>query len=92
MVVTTASEPGLAAARRGRKATAEGTAAYAVGRSAPYGEWLLFDVPPGGTEDLDESMMAGAAVKQAAGKVKDALTGDDDETTERRTGAGAETP
>lgn len=75
-----------------RKATAESTAAYVVGRSAPYAERLLFDVPPGGTADLDESMMAGAAAKQAAGKVKDALTGGDDEATERRTGAGEETP
>ena len=74
-----------------RKATAENTAAYAAGRSAPYAERLLFDVPPGGTEDLDESMMAGAAVKQAVGKLKDVVTGGGDEATERRTGAGAET-
>lgn len=72
-----------------REAIAENTVAYSMGRSAPYAERMLFDVPPGGTEDLDETMIVGAAVKQAAGKLKDVVTGDGDEATERRTGAGA---
>lgn len=75
-----------------REATAENTSAYAIGRSAPYAERLLFDVPPGGTEDLDESMIGAAAAKQVVGKLKDAVTGGDDEATDRRTGAGGETP
>ena len=75
-----------------REATAHNTVAYSMGRSAPYAERLLFDAPQGGTEDLDEAMIAGAVVKQAAGKLKDLVTGGDDEATERRTGAGAETP
>jgi hypothetical protein len=37
-------------------------------------------------------MIAGAVVKQAAGKLKDLVTGGGDEATDRRTGAGAETP
>ncbi len=73
-----------------REAIAQNTVAYSMGRSAPYAERMLFDVPPGGTEDLDESMIAGAIVKQAAGKVKDVVTRGEDEATERRTGAGAE--
>ncbi len=74
-----------------RDAIAQSTVAYSMGRSAPYAERLLFDVPPGGTEDLDEARIAGAVVKQAAGKLKDVVTGGGDEATERRTGAGAET-
>ncbi|MBW3556747.1 MAG: hypothetical protein KY454_07405 [Actinobacteria bacterium] len=53
---------------------------------------MLFGVPPGGAEDLDESLIAGAVVKQASGKVKDVGTRGDDEATERRTVAGAESP
>ena len=75
-----------------REAIAQNTVAYSMGRSAPYAERMLFDIPPGGTEDLDESMIAGAVVRQAAGKLKDVLTRGDEEATERRTGAGAETP
>ncbi len=69
-----------------REATAHNTVAYSMGRSAPYAERLLFDVPPGGTEDLDEAMIAGAVVTQAAGKLKDLVTGGGDEATDRRTG------
>ncbi len=52
-------------------------------------ERMLFDVPPGGTEDLDESMIGGAIVKQAAGKVKDVVTRGDDEATDRRTASAS---
>ena len=73
-----------------REVTAQNTVAYATGRNAPYAERLLFDVPQGGTHDLDESMLSGALLQQAGGKVKDVLTGGDEEATERRTGTGAE--
>ncbi len=59
-----------------------------MGRNAPYAERLLFEVPPGGTEDLDTSMISGAILQQAAGKVKDVLTGSREEATDRRTGPG----
>ena len=72
-----------------RKTSTENTVAYNLGRAAPYAERLLFEVPRGGTEDLDESMIGGALVQQAAGKLKDVLTGGHEEATERRTGPGA---
>ncbi len=50
-----------------REATAQNTIAYATGRSSPYTERILFDLPQGGTQDLDESMISGAVVQQAAG-------------------------
>lgn len=59
-----------------RKFYAESLAAYAMGRSAPYAEGFLFPLPAGGTADPDESMMAGAAARQLAGKIKDTLTGE----------------
>ena len=58
-----------------RKVYAENMAAYTVGRPAPYAERFLFPLPQQGTEDPDESMMAGAMARQAVGKVKDLLTG-----------------
>jgi hypothetical protein len=58
-----------------RKTFAENAAAYTMGRPAPYAERLQFAVPQGGTQDPDESMMAGAMARQAVGKVKDLLTG-----------------
>jgi hypothetical protein len=70
-----------------RKTSTENTVAYNLGRSAPYAERLLFDVPHGGTEDLDESMLAGATARQLAGKVKDMVTGHKEEPTDRRTGS-----
>ncbi len=55
-------------------------------------ERLLFDVPEGGTQDLDESMIRGAVAQQAAGKLKDAVGGRGEEATDRRTGGSAPTP
>jgi hypothetical protein len=55
-------------------------------RNAPYAERLLFEVPQGGTEDLDESHIAGAIAQQAAGKVKDVVTGPEEPTDRRSTG------
>ena len=72
-----------------RETSAQNTVAYNMGRAAPYAERLLFEVPQGGTEDLDESMIGGAIVQQTAGKIKDVLTGDKKEATERRTGPEA---
>jgi len=68
-----------------RKTAAENTVAYNLGRSAPYAERLLFDVPDGGTEDLDHSMISGSILRQTGGKIKDSVTGVETEATERRT-------
>jgi hypothetical protein len=69
-----------------RKTSAENTVAYNLGRAAPYAERLLFDVPAGGTADLDHSMIAGPVLHQASGKIKDTLSGDKREATDRLTG------
>ncbi|MFN2483521.1 MAG: hypothetical protein ABR509_01100 [Candidatus Limnocylindria bacterium] len=68
-----------------RETSEQNTVAYNLGREAPYAERLLFDVPRGGTEDLDATTMAPALLQQMAGKVKDVVTGGE-EATERRTG------
>jgi hypothetical protein len=60
-----------------RKAYADAMMAYTMGRPAPYAERLQFPVATGGTEDLDEDMGISPVVRQAAGKVKDMLTGHD---------------
>ena len=70
-----------------REATAQNTVAYATGRNAPYAERLLFELPHGDTHDLDESMISGSIAQQAAGKVKDLLTGGGEEAVERRSGS-----
>jgi hypothetical protein len=67
-----------------RHTSEQNTVAYNLGREAPYVERLLFEVPQGGTEDLDESHLAGAVLQQTAGKLKDAVTGGE-EATDRRT-------
>jgi hypothetical protein len=72
-----------------RETSTQNTVAYNLGRAAPYAERLLFQVPQGGTEDLDKSMISGAIVQQTAGKIKDVLTGGDEEATERPTGPDA---
>jgi hypothetical protein len=71
-----------------REISTQNTVAYNLGRKAPYAERLLFDVPQGGTEDLDEGMIRRAVLPQAAGKLKDLVTGSDQEATDRRTGPG----
>ncbi len=50
----------------------------------PYAERLLFPVMNGGTEDPDEGMGMMPMMKQAAGKVKDVITGNEHEPTSRR--------
>lgn len=72
-----------------RKTSEENTVAYNLGRNAPYAERLLFELPEDGTEDLDENKVGDDIVKQAAGKIKDVVTGQKEEaTTDRRTGSG----
>src|SRR4051812_42229424 len=59
-----------------RETSSQETVAWNLGRSAPFAERLQFDVPDGGTEDLDKPTIGRAIVRQTAGKVKDLLTGD----------------
>jgi hypothetical protein len=68
-----------------RETAVESTVAYNLGRCAPYAERLLFEVPMGGTEDLDKSMLSGPLLRQVGGKIKDVLTGRKREATVRRT-------
>jgi hypothetical protein len=56
-----------------RRVAVENTVAYNLGRSAPYAERLLFEVPQGGTEDLDHSEISGAILRQTGGKIKDMI-------------------
>jgi hypothetical protein len=69
---------GTKSVEEAREVYAENMAAYTMGRPAPYAERFLFAVPQGGTQDLDESMMAGAMARQAVGKVRDLLTGSEE--------------
>ena len=69
-----------------RHTSEQNTVAYNAGRAAPYAERLLFEVPQGGTEELDESHLSGAVLQQTAGKLKDVVTGGPrEEATDRRT-------
>jgi hypothetical protein len=56
-----------------RHISEQSTVAYNLGRDAPYAERLLFEVPQGGTEDLDDGHLSGAVLQQTAGKLKDAV-------------------
>ncbi len=56
-----------------RKIYAEQMAAYTTGRDAPYAERLRFDVAEGGTQDPDETMMAGAMAHQVGEKLREAI-------------------
>ncbi len=63
-----------------REIYAEKIASYGMGRPTPYCEALQFAPPAGPTADLDEAVMsAGDMARQAAGKVKDAISGTDRE-------------
>jgi hypothetical protein len=57
-----------------RQHYAEQASAYVLGREAPYAERLLFDVPQGGTADLDESIIAEPMARQMAEKMKDLIS------------------
>jgi hypothetical protein len=69
-----------------RQTSTENTVAYNLGRAAPYAERLLFDVPDGDTADLDHSMISGPILHQTGGKIRDAVSGDRKEATDRLTG------
>src|SRR5918911_5038408 len=64
-----------------REISQQNTVAYNMGRAAPYAERILFEVPQGGTEDLDRSAISGAVVQQTGGKIKDVVTGREEEAT-----------
>ncbi len=49
--------------------------AFMMNRPAPYAEKLQFQVPQGDTADLDQTMMAGPMMDQAAEKVQDKFGG-----------------
>ncbi len=69
---------GMRSVEAAREVYAENMAAYTMGRPAPYAEQFLFPVPQGGTEDPDEGMGVGPMARQAAGKLKDLLTGSEE--------------
>ncbi|WP_116047081.1 hypothetical protein [Amycolatopsis palatopharyngis] len=50
---------------------ADTAAAYAMGRSAPYAEKLLFSPPTGDTADRDEAILASSMRHQMTEKMKD---------------------
>ncbi|MBW3589800.1 MAG: hypothetical protein KY429_10310 [Actinobacteria bacterium] len=56
-----------------RKIYADEASAYVMDRRAPYTKELLFDVPQGGKEDLDKSIIAAPMAKQMAEKMEDVL-------------------
>ena len=68
-----------------RKISCENTVAYNLGRKAPYAERLLFEPPKSGTEDLDKSEISGPVLHQAGGKIRDIVSGDEEEATGRLT-------
>ncbi len=70
---------GKTSVEEARKIYAETMAGFTLGRAAPRAERFQFAVPQGGTEDPDESMIGGAIVRQTLGKVKDLLTGSEEE-------------
>lgn len=70
-----------------REISSQNTVAYNLGRSAPYAERLLFEVPHGGTEDMDHSTITGALLQQGLGKIKDIVTRHAEEATDRKSGA-----
>jgi hypothetical protein len=57
-----------------RRFYADTASAYAMGRSAPYAEGLLFEPAEEGVGDADEAMIAGSMARQTVEKVKDVVT------------------
>jgi len=73
---------GTATVDEARKTLGEIMVAYTLGRSAPYAEGLQFAVPDGETEDEDERVIGAAILgQQTAGKVKDLVTGNNEESS-----------
>jgi hypothetical protein len=61
-------------AERAREVYTETAAAYVVSRSAPLAEGFQFELPQEQTNDPDETTIAGAMLRQTAGKVKDMVS------------------
>jgi hypothetical protein len=61
-------------AEQAREVYTETAAAYVVSRSAPLAEGFQFQLAQEQTNDTDTTTIAGAMLRQTAGKVKDALT------------------
>ncbi len=61
-------------AEEARKVYTETAAAYVVSRSAPLAEGFQFELPQERTNDPDETTIAGAMLRQTAGKVKDMVS------------------
>jgi hypothetical protein len=59
-----------------RKHYAETASAFMMSRPAPDTEGLRFEVPHGGTADVDEVMIAGAMAHQMAEKARDVVSGE----------------
>jgi hypothetical protein len=72
---------GAKSVEEARHVYAENMVGYTLGRSAPYAERLQFEVPQGGTEDTDEAVAGAAMLHQTLGKVKDVLTGSQEEVS-----------
>lgn len=70
-----------------RHTSEENTVAYNLGRDAPYAERILFELPEGGTQDLDHSAVSDSIARQLAGKAQD-VAGESHEPTERKTSFG----
>ena len=61
-------------AEEARNLYTETAAAYVVSRSAPLAEGFQFELPQERTNDPDETTIAGAMLRQTAGKVKDMVS------------------
>lgn len=61
-----------------RRFYAETASAYVMGRPAPYAESLIFE-PVEGAGDSDEAMIAGSMARQTVEKVKDVVTGSEEQ-------------
>jgi hypothetical protein len=55
----------------------ENMMAYTVGRPAPYAEQFRFELPQGGTEDPDETVVGETIVQQLTEKAKKLLSSDE---------------
>lgn len=61
--------------QQARQFFGEQSAAYALGRPAPYAERLQFQPPKGGTAEVDEAVIAKPMMEQMMEKMKDLVTG-----------------
>lgn len=57
--------------KEAREVYGDNMVGYSMGRDAPYAERLLFEIPVSGTEDTDETTIAGPALDQMIEQVKD---------------------